>query len=1408
MQINIKAKTPLYNSSNKNFVNSRDFILTVHRIYDKEFLEQSKNILISYKKEFFDNISYRVKNLLSEMYSDEIAENEKLLILLNTYEKQYETNYNNYLKDLNELMEISKKNKVKGTKDKYITNFRKHCSKTENYATHNCNINDKKGYFLPIYNKEHLKYVICMECYKVFLSSKFLNFCSHCKIDYYSNILDKNENPNLMPAAWKNYHCKFMINQKINCSNCNGELCIDTKYNILKCPKCKNYKSPKNLENFCNICRKKYLSEIIIYNPLEKDYLNEMLDDSIIIKNRARPTKIPCCNNINVTDAIFYHNKNCKGNLYFIQYHKNLIIGCEKCKQFYFKDKFIWTCPSCGKEFKEQQSESKEINNLPKSDNINLSKKNYLNEKFNKYIYNKEKNELNEMVIAKKNIDNEKNINNANNNINNKKEPQVNVLVPRKNRKEISVEFRSHQNIDDASDKKGNAPNRKERRNKISNRNDIINEVFTPIKNDINNDIKNVKNFSAVYIDKRKHKNINNNKNIEEKTNIKINSINDIKSQILNNNNKQKENEYESNRHIHILKKNSDMEDKLDNYHNIGKSFAQESKNDSTNDTYFKKIMDKKIDEIDINNNNYLIINRNWRNNDENNRKNNLIQRSEMDIKTKNKAKLNNYFNISNFSSNRRNKNNNSDKESNDIKINMLNKFNNFNNSCQNISFINKRIHNNSNNDYIIIKNDNYINNFNNNPKKYNLNSITNFNKDNNNKDNILKINYLDKNDSISNNSCRNININNYKIKYYNNINNSCKDNNKDKNNEQNLNNYNLNQNNNIDNKINRNQSSKYFQNIKKIYEIQEKKVIDSNRGHRKQPNKVIISKNDNHFNRNNSPKYKVRNNIIKNKSNLDGLKPNEKIRLNKNEGNNKLKVNKVDINKEKENIIKKEEKSKNLQYQKDFYNKKEENSKINHYIKDNHNQNNIRKEEKPKFNKYIKDNKNQIKGEEKFKNNLFIKEDRKKIKKDENIKYNNNQKKNDPLQSIQKAEIDLADQTNQNNNENNINEINGFNNKFKNYQFYKNKIKENQGNKNNGKKEDTKEDLIEKIEKEKLLKQIESAKTELNKNKPDDVIEPDDFDFNKDLPIEDPFLNSHPDLFEKMQKEIKKIILKSHLPIFDPSCYYIEKKIGEGTYGAIFQVINLKSKKKYAMKKIITNNVLSLKYLKSEFEITYENIHPHILNIYGINIKCFDSHTFSLCVLMDLAETDWDMAITERFKTKKNYTEQELVNILKQLESALIFLQRDKKIAHRDIKPENVLIFKNNNYRLADFGEAKAAKFKNKINTLRGTDIYMSPLLYNGLKASKEDVQHNLYKSDVFSLGYSLLYAISLNYDIINELRDLDDEEKIKAIIIKRLKPRFSDNFIELILRMINPNEQSRIDFIGLDKLIKELLK
>ena len=343
--------------------------------------------------------------------------------------------------------------------------------------------------------------------------------------------------------------------------------------------------------------------------------------------------------------------------------------------------------------------------------------------------------------------------------------------------------------------------------------------------------------------------------------------------------------------------------------------------------------------------------------------------------------------------------------------------------------------------------------------------------------------------------------------------------------------------------------------------------------------------------------------------------------------------------------------------------------------------------------------------------------------------------------------------------------------------------------------------------EKYKLIKIIELEKKKLAENKPDDIVEHRKIDYNQDVVIEDLYLKSHPDLYDKMQKNLKQLIYRSHLPLFNPDLYQIEKKIGEGTNGSIYEVKNIKNQKKYAMKKLTADSLLSLKYLIKEFDLVYDVVHPNILSIYGMNIKCFDLNNFSLSVLMDLGETDWELEINKHLDSHKYYTEEELISILKQLTSGLLYLQKEKKIAHRDVKPENILIFKNNVYKLGDFGEAKGTKENNKLNTLRGTDIYMSPILYKGLKSSQEDVVHDLYKSDVFSLGYSFLYAVSLNHNIIHEIRDLEDIEKVKKVLYRMMKPRYSDAFIEIILQMINLDEKKRIDFICLDKLIKEKL-
>ena len=49
-----------------------------------------------------------------------------------------------------------------------------------------------------------------------------------------------------------------------------------------------------------------------------------------------------------------------------------------------------------------------------------------------------------------------------------------------------------------------------------------------------------------------------------------------------------------------------------------------------------------------------------------------------------------------------------------------------------------------------------------------------------------------------------------------------------------------------------------------------------------------------------------------------------------------------------------------------------------------------------------------------------------------------------------------------------------------------------------------------------------------------------------------------------------------------------------------------------------------------------------------------------------------------------------------------------------------------------------------------------MSPVLYKGLIYNQKEVIHNAYKSDVYSLGFCLIYALTLNINILTDLRDI----------------------------------------------------
>lgn len=302
---------------------------------------------------------------------------------------------------------------------------------------------------------------------------------------------------------------------------------------------------------------------------------------------------------------------------------------------------------------------------------------------------------------------------------------------------------------------------------------------------------------------------------------------------------------------------------------------------------------------------------------------------------------------------------------------------------------------------------------------------------------------------------------------------------------------------------------------------------------------------------------------------------------------------------------------------------------------------------------------------------------------------------------------------------------------------------------------------------------------------------------------------NALNDIVKKTQPQMK-CENDSNIKVFNSDDYTIMRQIGEGTFGKIYEVKDANGRK-YAMKKILTSSQSEIASLTKEYEmlLSLSSYKLNLVNIHGMETKQLDKTTYVMYVLMDIAVRDWEKEIEIRKKKKNHYSEHELEEIIRQLIHTFAELQRHG-ISHRDIKPQNILLFEDGSFRISDFGEAKTIlNPKNNQNTIkqtiRGTELYMSPILFHALQSKNQNdkyTEHNTYKSDVFSLGLCLLLASTLTFNALFDIRELDDMLSIKIALSKYLKG-YSRQFTDILYQMIEIDEKKRFDFIELDKYI-----
>ena len=292
-----------------------------------------------------------------------------------------------------------------------------------------------------------------------------------------------------------------------------------------------------------------------------------------------------------------------------------------------------------------------------------------------------------------------------------------------------------------------------------------------------------------------------------------------------------------------------------------------------------------------------------------------------------------------------------------------------------------------------------------------------------------------------------------------------------------------------------------------------------------------------------------------------------------------------------------------------------------------------------------------------------------------------------------------------------------------------------------------------------------------------------------------------------RINKTKKYMILKiNQFPVkIIPKEYTKIKVIGNGSFGKIYKVIWNINNTKYAMKEMHFQTKDNILYLKervqyiTEFKKKTKN--DGIIKIYGDSYYKRNKEYYYY-EIMELAERDWEQEIKLRCDNLDYYSEKELLHIMVRLVKTLASLEKNH-ITHRDIKVHNILLV-NNKYKLCDFGESRKINQKGTIvQPVRGSELYMSPILFFGLNEKLLQVTHNTYKSDVFSLGMCILYAATLSLNSLYEIREMTDMNDIRCVIEKYLKKRYSFNLIEILLCMLEVNEKRRPDFIHLEKII-----
>ena len=147
--------------------------------------------------------------------------------------------------------------------------------------------------------------------------------------------------------------------------------------------------------------------------------------------------------------------------------------------------------------------------------------------------------------------------------------------------------------------------------------------------------------------------------------------------------------------------------------------------------------------------------------------------------------------------------------------------------------------------------------------------------------------------------------------------------------------------------------------------------------------------------------------------------------------------------------------------------------------------------------------------------------------------------------------------------------------------------------------------------------------------------------------------------------------------------------------------------------------------------------------------------------------------------KEGKLLTEKIIWDFLIQTLSGLVYLHENKKIIHRDIKPDNLLLDKDHDLKISDFGvsavnRSDADESVKCHNTCIGPIQFMAPEMFFEKEYS--------FKNDIYMLGITFFVVMSGK---MPELKK-EDEDGMKILRLKNFEKMIPDYYSESLKKFI----------------------